>query len=57
MNKREDIKTYEGYVTSLEEHQVFCYGSNPEGRHGAGTARIALLNGTIIWYCNQKPNT
>ena len=36
------MKTYKGLIGSLEEHQVFVFGSNPEGRHGAGTAKIVL---------------
>jgi len=35
------MKTYKGLVTSLLENQVFVFGSNPEGRHGAGAARVA----------------
>jgi hypothetical protein len=35
------MKTYKGLVKSLEDHQVFVFGSNPEGRHGAGAARVA----------------
>jgi len=36
------MKTYKGYINFLEDNQIFCFGSNPEGKHGAGTARIAL---------------
>jgi len=35
------MKTYKGLVKNLEENQVFVFGSNPEGRHGAGAARVA----------------
>jgi len=35
-------KTYNGLITKLEPNQVFCYGSNPEGRHGAGAASVAI---------------
>ena len=35
------MKTYTGYVTSLLPNQVFVFGSNPEGRHVGGTAKIA----------------
>ena len=34
-------KTYSGKVTSLQSNQVFVFGSNPEGRHGAGAAKLA----------------
>ena len=36
------MKTYKGLIGSLEPHQIFVFGSNPEGRHGSGTAAIAL---------------
>jgi hypothetical protein len=35
------MKTYTGLVKSLDENQVFVFGSNPEGRHGAGAAKVA----------------
>ena len=36
-------KTYDGLITKLEENQIFVFGSNPEGRHGKGTAKIASV--------------
>ena len=33
-------KTYEGNITP-EEDTIFVFGSNPEGRHGAGSAKVA----------------
>lgn len=35
-------KTYTGLINYLEDDQIFVFGSNPEGRHGGGTAKIAL---------------
>lgn len=35
------MKTYKGLITSLLENQVFVFGSNPEGIHGAGAAKVA----------------
>ena len=35
------IKTYEGKIETLKPNQVFVFGSNPEGRHGLGSAQIA----------------
>lgn len=35
------MKYYKGYIQELNENQIFVFGSNPEGRHGAGTAKIA----------------
>jgi len=34
-------KTYSGKVTKLTLNQIFVFGSNPEGRHGAGAAKDA----------------
>lgn len=35
------MKTYKGLIKSLEPHQVFVFGSNTQGRHGAGAAKFA----------------
>jgi hypothetical protein len=35
------VKTYTGKIESLELNQVFVFGSNTEGRHGAGSAKTA----------------
>ena len=37
-------KTYKGYITTknLPQNGIFVYGSNPDQRHGAGTAFIAV---------------
>jgi len=35
------MKFYNGFINKLTENQIFVFGSNPEGRHGAGTAKIA----------------
>ena len=37
-------KTYSGKVTTLTPNQIFVFGSNPEGRHGAGAAKYAKDN-------------
>lgn len=36
------MKTYNGYIKNLAPNQIFVFGSNTEGRHGAGTARLCL---------------
>lgn len=36
------MKTYTGNIRSLKANQIFVFGSNPQGRHGAGTALLAL---------------
>lgn len=35
-------KTYTGLIKNLKDNEIFVFGSNPEGRHGGGTAKIAL---------------
>lgn len=32
---------YYGQILSLYPNEIFVFGSNPEGRHGKGTAKIA----------------
>lgn len=34
-------KIYTGEITELEPHQIFVFGSNTQGRHGAGSALVA----------------
>lgn len=36
------MKTYKGLIGFLEPNQILVFGSNPEGRHGAGVAKLAL---------------
>ena len=38
------MKTYSGQINSLNPNQVFCFGSNRRGAHGAGAALYARLN-------------
>lgn len=42
-NKKYDKNrsTYSGKILSLKPNQIFVFGSNPEGRHGAGAAKTA----------------
>lgn len=35
------LKTYSGFITKLEPHQIFVFGSNTKGIHGAGAALAA----------------
>jgi len=35
------------FITSLKENEVFVFGSNPEGRHGAGAAKAAVSFGCV----------
>jgi hypothetical protein len=35
------MKTYQGHITSLKPNQVFVYGGNLQGFHGAGAAGFA----------------
>ncbi len=36
------MRTSPNYITSLQPYQVFVFGSNTEGIHGGGAARMAL---------------
>jgi hypothetical protein len=51
-NKR---RTYTGKITSLSENQVFVFGSNTEGRHGAGAAKVAVDNFGAIYRQAEGP--
>ncbi len=41
-------KTYSGLIKELLPNQVFIFGSNPEGIHGAGAAKAARAYGAIL---------
>ena len=36
------MKTYKGLIEKLEPNQIFVFGSNTQGRHGKGTAKLCL---------------
>jgi len=40
-------KTYSGEIKKLKPNQAFLFGSNTEGRHGAGAAKFAMKYGAI----------
>ena len=40
---------YTGYIKNLKKNEIFVFGSNPEGRHGAGTAKLARLKYGAIY--------
>lgn len=41
------MKTFKKIILPLLENQVLIFGSNPEGRHGAGSAKLAMSVGAI----------
>ena len=43
------MKTYKGLIKKLEPNQIFVFGSNTEGRHGAGTTRLCLNKYGAKW--------
>ena len=43
------MKTYHGLVKNLSKNQIFVFGSNTEGRYGAGTAKLCLNKYGVIW--------
>lgn len=36
-------ETFTGLITKLASNEIFVFGSNPEGRHGSGAAKVARL--------------
>ena len=38
-----------GHITTLAPNEIFVFGSNMQGYHGGGTARIALSKFGAIW--------
>lgn len=37
------MKTYKGNITELKDHEVFVFGANEQGFHGAGSAGFATF--------------
>lgn len=38
------MKTYSGLIKNLKSKQIFVFGSNTQGRHGAGASLFAVRN-------------
>ena len=49
MITEKQLKTYDGNITTLKENEVFVFGSNPQGRHGMGAAKLAIDNFGAIY--------
>lgn len=45
--KMKEMRTTNAHITYLSPNEVFVFGSNLSGRHGAGAARTALRWGAI----------
>ena len=45
----EDSRITPQYITSLREGEIFVFGSNKEGLHGGGAARIAYEEFGAEW--------
>ena len=43
------MRTYKGLIKSLPMNGVYVFGSNTEGRHGLGSAKIAVLKFGAIY--------
>ena len=43
------MRYYTKEITSLEPNQIFVFGSNLAGRHGAGAAQFAMVKFHAIW--------
>ena len=39
------------FITELKENEIFVFGSNLEGMHGGGAARLAYDKFGAIWGC------
>ena len=54
------MKTYKGFITELKEDEVFVFGANLGGFHGAGSAGFASFgeagNKWRDYKYDQKPN-
>lgn len=59
LGREDGIGHYEEFITELEENEVFVFGSNLDGFHGAGSAGFASFNvGGNRWRefkYNEKP--
>lgn len=42
INLKRSRKTYSGMIDTLNENQIFVFGSNTQGRHGKGAAKTAV---------------
>lgn len=42
-------KTYKGLIKDLGKNDIFVFGSNPEGCHGLGAAKLALLKFNAVY--------
>lgn len=48
MNMKNNYNHYTGNITPAND-TIFVFGSNPEGKHGAGSAKVALMKfGAVI---------
>lgn len=43
------MRTYNGQITELKENEWFVFGSNTQGRHGKGSALVAVRNFGAIY--------
>lgn len=43
------MKTYKGKIISLNQNQIFVFGSNTQGRHGKGSSLIAIKKFNAIY--------
>ena len=41
------MRYHDGNITKLEPNEIFCYGANLAGIHGAGAAKQALKFGAV----------
>ena len=49
MEQQESLRITPKWITSLQKDEVFVFGSNINGMHGGGAARVAMDKFGAIW--------
>lgn len=49
MEKNEIIRISPELISTLEKNEIFVFGSNLQGQHGGGAARIAYNHFGAVW--------
>ena len=49
MEQQESLRITPKWITSLQKDEIFVFGSNINGMHGGGAARVAMDKFGAIW--------
>lgn len=49
MEQQESLRITPKWITSLQKDEVFVFGSNINGMHGGGAARVAMDKFGAVW--------